>query len=34
MLGGLVMGGFLQEVSEEQVWEVDRTSLELLKPLP
>lgn len=28
------MGGFLEEVSEEQVWEVDRTSLELLKPLP
>lgn len=28
------MGGFLQEVNEEQVWEVDRTSLELLKPLP
>lgn len=28
------MGGLSEEVNEEQVWEVDRTSLELLKPLP
>lgn len=28
------MGGLSEEVNEEQVWEVDRTSSELLKPLP
>lgn len=28
------MGGLSEEVNEKQVWEVDRTSSELLKPLP
>lgn len=31
---GLVRRGFSREVSEEQVWEVDRTSLKFLQSCP
>lgn len=31
---GLVRRGLLREVSEEQIWEVGRTSLKLLQSLP